>query len=120
MSLLKADSKHTENREELTTERTVIENQRIKTRAYQKEHRERTVEAYREEKSIVDNLNSNDLTNYIVNNVDSQHEVRTGLHAMKINSYEHAIIKNAIELSGSRGSRELYIRLCKQVISSYE
>ena len=117
MSLVTKNTKPTQDREELTTESAVIENQRIEARAYQKEHRARTLAAYNKEKAIIDNLSSDELTDYVTNNTDSSHDVRTGLHSMKVNSYEHAIIKKAIDVTGSKGSRDLYIKLCKQIIA---
>ena len=117
MSLITKNTKPTLDREELTTESALIENQRIETRAYQKAHRMRTLAAYNKEKIIIDNLSSDKLTDYVTSNTDSSHDVRTGLHSMKVNSYEHAVIKKAIEVTGSKGSRDLYINLCKQLIN---
>lgn len=107
----------TEVREGMTTKSAVIESQKVEQRAYQKEHRSRTLATYNKEKATIDNLSSDELTQYITDNADSSHNVRTGIHSMKMNSYEHAVIKKAIELTGSKSSRELYIRFCKQAIA---
>lgn len=120
MSLLTKNTKSTQERQELTTERAVVENQRIETRAYQKEHRERNLNIYNKEKAIIDTLSSDELTHYVADNADSSHDVRTGLHSMKVNSYEHALIRKAIDLTSSKGSRDLYIKLCKQIVTEHE
>ncbi|CAM3273133.1 hypothetical protein [Moritella viscosa] len=104
------------NREQLTTESAVIESQKIEKRAYQKEHRARTLAAYNEQAAIIKELKSDNLAAYVANHSDNSHDVRTGLHSMKVNAYELAVIKQAIELTGSKGSRDLYIKLCKQII----
>jgi len=108
-----------ENREELTTEQAVIEGQRVKLRAYQKEHRAKTIDVYKSEKHVIDDLSLSELKNYIIDNVGSQHDVRTGLHSIKVNSYEHAIIKLTIKLSKTKGSRNLYIALCNEIIANH-
>ena len=115
MSLLSKKAK-SEVREVLATEKDLLEKQREKTRSYQKEQRERHLESWKEEKSNIDALSGDLLQEYIDSNSDNAHDPRVGLHSMKINPYELAVIKRALELKGARSSRELFINYCKEVI----
>ena len=117
MSLLNKKKK-TEDRQELTTESTLIEKQREKTRTYQKEQRERHLENWKAEKGVIDSLSGDGLQNYINLSEEGAHDPRVGLHSMKINPHEHAVIKKALELSGARSSRELFVNYCKEVIKN--
>lgn len=124
MSLLKKKaaklgelSQPVEQRGELTTEAAVIEKQRVETRAYQKEHRKKNLDAYNDEKSKVDAMSPDELTEYLSDNEQAL-AVRVGIHTMKVNAYEQAIIKKALELTGAKSSREQYIKMCKGLIAS--
>lgn len=115
MSLLSKKTKP-EIREALSTEKDLLEKQREKTRSYQKEQRERHLENWKEEKNNIDSLSGELLQEYIDSNTDKAHEPRVGLHSMKINPHELAVIKRALELKGARSSRELFINYCKDLI----
>lgn len=117
MSLLKKSSK-SETREQLTTEADVLEKQREKTRAYQKEQRERHLSDWKREKKVIDSMSSDDLQSYVNSSLENGSDPRVGLHSMKINPHEAAVIKLAMELSGSRSSRELFVKYCKEVINN--
>ena len=106
-----------QDREQLTTESAVLESQKVEQRAYQKEHRARTLTVYNEQAVIIKGLKFDDLATYVASHTDNAHDVRTGLHSMKVNAYELAVIKQAIEVTGSKGSRDLYVKLCKKIIA---
>lgn len=117
MSLLSKKEKP-EVREVLSTEKDLLEKQREKTRTYQKEQRERHLESWKEEKAVIDGLTGEKLLEYIDVSLSKAHEPRVGLHSMKINPHELAIIKMALELNGARSSRELFINYCKDILKS--
>ena len=116
MSLLKKKSSLLEQREPLTTKSAVIEEQREQTREYQKQQRAKYADYWKAEKSVIDGIDGNELNDYIVEHVANMADNRCGIHSMKINPYELAIIKKAMEIEGSRSSRELFINYCKSIV----
>ncbi|MCD9493189.1 hypothetical protein GLP30_20655 [Photobacterium phosphoreum] len=116
MSLLKKKSSLLEEREPLTTKSAVIEEQREQTREYQKQQRAKYADYWKAEKSVIDGIGGNELNDYIVEHVANMADNRCGIHSMKINPYELAIIKKAMEIEGSRSSRELFINYCKSIV----
>ncbi|HFQ5362192.1 TPA: hypothetical protein ACGVAY_004619 [Vibrio vulnificus] len=119
-SLLSKKIDSTENREALSTEseirNKVGEENKQKTQAIQKKHRERYLADWKSEKKKIDGMRSYELASYIRESLDSAFDPRVGLHSMKINPHEHAIIKLALEKSGARSSRELFVKYCKEII----
>ena len=116
MSLLKKKSSLLEQREPLTTKSAVIEEQREQTREYQKQQRAKYADYWKAEKSVIDGIGGVELNDYIVEHVANMADNRCGIHSMKINPYELAIIKKAMEIEGSRSSRELFIYYCKSIV----
>ena len=117
MSLLKKKSSLSEQREPLTTKSAVIEEQREQTREYQKQQRAKYADHWKVEKSVIDDISRDELNDYIDEHVANMHDNRCGIHSMKINPYELAIIKKAMEIEGSRSSRELFINYCKKIVN---
>lgn len=120
MSLLKksANRKSSDSRDQLTTESDLLEKQRERTRAYQKEQRERHLSDWKSEKESIDSMSVAQLREYIDETTENSADPRVGLHSMKINPHELAIIKLAVNLSGARSSRELFVKHCKEVIKN--
>lgn len=116
MSLLKKKSPQPEQREPLTTKSAVIEEQREQTREYQKQQRAKYADHWKTEKSVIDAISGNELNDYIIEHADVAADNRCGIHSMKINPYELAVIKKAMEIEGSRSSRELFIDYCKSIV----
>lgn len=121
MSLLNKKKKP-EDRQELTTEAAVrgkVEaEQAEKRKAIQKKHRERYLADWKHEKSVIDGLFGDELNEYIDSREANAVDPRVGLHSMKINPYELAVIKQALEVTGARSSRELFVNHCKEVIKN--
>lgn len=121
MSLLNKKNKP-EIRQELTTEAAVRDKveaeQAEKRKVIQKKHRERYLADWKSEKGVIDKISGADLEAYIFSHLDNSADPRVGLHSMKINPYELAVIKQALEVSGSRSSRELFVNYCKEVIKN--
>ena len=116
MSLLKKKSSQPEQREPLTTKSAVIEEQREQTREYQKQQRAKYADYWKAEKSVIDGIGGDQLNDYIIEHADDVADNRCGIHSMKINPYELAVIKKAMEIEGSRSSRELFIDYCKSIV----
>lgn len=116
MSLLKKKSSLPEQREPLTTKSAVIEEQREQTREYQRQQRAKYADYWKAEKSVIDGIGGDELNDYIVEHADDVADNRCGIHSMKINPYELAVIKKAMEIEGSRSSRELFIDYCKSIV----
>lgn len=112
-SLIKRGGDNT-SREVLKSESEIMEDVRKKNREYQKEQRGKHLDNWKSEKAVVDSLRGDELLNYIENNDGSS--PRIGLHGMKINSQEHAIIKRAMEITNARSSREIFVNFCKEII----
>lgn len=121
MSLLNKKKK-TEDRQELTTEAAVRDKveaeQAEKRKAIQKRHRERYLADWKYEKAIIDGLFGSELNEYVSTHEVNAIDPRVGLHSMKINPYELAVIKQALEVTGARSSRELFVNYCKEVIKN--
>ena len=115
MSLIKKNANDNGERKQLVTEAEVLEGVRVKNRAYQKERRELHLDKWKDEKLIVDSISGTELYSYI--NKASDTDLRVGLHSMKVSAKESAIIKLAMEMTGARSSRELYINYCKEIIN---
>lgn len=116
MSLLKKKSSQPEKREPLTTKSAVIEEQREQTREYQRQQRAKYTDHWKAEKSVIDGIGGDQLNDYIVEHADDVADNRCGIHSMKVNPYELAVIKKAMEIEGSRSSRELFIDYCKSIV----
>ena len=118
MSLLtNKDIKESTEREELTTEGELLEKQRVATRAYQKERRDKHLSNWQDQKAFIDKLNNEELSEYLSNN-ENENEIRVGVHSIKVNPFEHALIKKVIDLKGFKSSRELYISICKSILEN--
>lgn len=89
-----------------------------KTQAIQKKHREKYLADWKTEKGRIDGMGFDDLAEYIALSSENAADPRVGLHSMKINPHEHAVIKLAMEITNARSSRELFVRYCKEVINS--
>ncbi|MGR6863183.1 hypothetical protein ACU5EH_24270 [Aliivibrio salmonicida] len=122
MSLLAKKTGNTTEREALSSPseiRAQLEAEaKQKTQAIQKKNREKYLADWKTEKANIDGMNSSELTDYINQTAEQAVEPRVGLHSMKINPYELAVIKIAMELSGARSSRELFVKHCKEIINS--
>ena len=96
----------------------LIEKQRLKNREYQKENRKLHLDHWTTEKEKIDSLSSEGVDHYLSQAIDEerQHKTRVGAHTMKINPYEYALIKKAMEWQGARSSREFYIGLCRDIL----
>lgn len=99
-------------------EDNLIEKQRLKNREYQKENRKQHLSHWITEKEKVDSLSSEGVDHYLSQAIgeERQHETRVGAHTMKINPYEYALIKKAMERQGAKSSREFYIGLCRDIL----
>lgn len=125
MSLLNKKNKP-EERQELTTEAEVRDKveaeveakQAEKRKAIQKKHRERYLADWKYEKSVIDDLSGRELSEYVNDHELNAIDPRVGLHSMKINPYELAVVKQAMEIVGARSSRELFVNHCKEVIKN--
>ncbi len=113
MSLVKKKSSEAP-REALKTESEILEQQKVQKRIYEKEQRKKHLDHWNEQKAIVDALSVDELLNYIESS--NANDARVGLHGMKINAQEHAIIKLALSICGARSTRDLFVNLCKDVI----
>ncbi|ODS09726.1 hypothetical protein [Vibrio scophthalmi] len=122
MSLLKKKTENTTEREALSSPseiRAQLEAEtKQKTQAIQKKHREKYLTDWKTEKTSIDDMNSSELTDYINQTAEQAADPRVGLHSMKINPHELAVIKLAMALSGARSSRELFVKHCKEVINN--
>lgn len=120
MSLLNKSARKDTNREVLAPESEVRakinEENRQRVMATQKKHRERYLEDWKQEKALIDDMDNEALRQYLSEQQERTIDPRVGLHSMKINPFEHALIKLAINVSGSRSSRELFVNYCKEVI----
>ncbi|ELJ8598088.1 hypothetical protein [Vibrio vulnificus] len=92
--------------------------QKKKTKEIQRKHREKYLDDWKSEKSNVDQMNTEQLSQYVLSTDDRASDPRVGLHSMKINAHEHAIIRLAMDITGARSSRELFVRHCKEVIKN--
>lgn len=97
------------DREPLTTKTEVINEQKAQKRQYQKANREKHKSAWQAEKLRIDNMTENELEDYL--QVVDKSDVRAGMHSFKVNGYELAMIRLAIEKNGCKGTRDLILRL---------
>ncbi|EIE1227828.1 hypothetical protein LCX39_004247 [Vibrio vulnificus] len=122
MSLIKKKTEKPTEREALSSPREIraqIEAEtKQKTQAIQKKHREKYLADWKTEKSKIDGMSPEELEAYIESSEGNAVDPRVGLHSMKINPHEHAVIKLAMELTGARSSRELFVKHCKEVINN--
>ncbi|ATF10199.1 MULTISPECIES: hypothetical protein [Enterovibrio] len=125
MSLLKTKDAKKNNssrdREQLVTlseaRAAFEEERRKKNNEYQRSHLEKHKEAWRKDKAEVDQFHDiGDFLAYVTRTFSDANNPRIGLHSMKINAHEHAIIQAALKLEGARSSRELFVKLCNEVI----
>lgn len=120
MSLIKKKTTKPLEREELSSASEIraqleIENKQ-KIQAIQKKHREKYLTDWKEEKVNIDEMTPKELAFYIESNKSRSFDPRVGLHSMKINPSELAVIKLAMEISGARSSRELFVKHCNDII----
>ncbi|WP_150142741.1 hypothetical protein [Candidatus Enterovibrio escicola] len=125
MSLLKTKdakkNKSSRDREQLVTlseaRAAFGEERRKKNNEYQRNNLKNYREAWQRDKAEVDELQEiEDILRYVTRTCNCANNQRSGLHAMKINAHEHAIIQAALKLEGARSSRELFVKLCNEVI----
>lgn len=120
MSLIKKKSEKPTEREALSSPheiRAQLEAEtKQKTQAIQKKHREKYLADWKAEKSKIDGMSSGELKAYLESSESNAFDPRVGLHSMKINPHEHAVIKLAMEITGARSSRELFVKHCRDVI----
>ena len=114
MSLIK--TKLSASREELTTETVVIERLRQTSRKYQKQHRAKNIDAFTTANALVDTFTPSQLSEYLKDNKDDLYNLRVGVHSMKVNSYERALIIKAVKINKARGARDLFIRHCLDIV----
>lgn len=92
--------------------------QRAASREYQKKHRAKTLVKYSNDKKLIDSFSDDELFQFVASaTADQAHDVRPGIHSMKVNSYEYALIKAAAKKRGCKSSRDLLISFCKEVLS---
>lgn len=122
MSLLKKKTEKTNEREALSSPREIRaqleEETKQKTQAIQKKHREKYLSDWKTEKAKIDGMTPEELALYIESSESHAFDPRVGLHSMKINPHEHAVIKLAMDVAGARSSRELFVNYCKEVINN--
>jgi hypothetical protein len=95
----------------------VAREQKEKTKQVQKLHRDRYMATWQQEKQVIDNLlGKAELRRYIKSTQDKASDPRVGLHSMKINPHELALIRLCLEITGAKSSRELFIKFCKQAV----
>jgi hypothetical protein len=87
-----------------------------KQKAIQKAHRDRYMANWQQEKAQIDNLGKAELKKYLKATQDKAADPRVGLHSMKINPHELALIRLCLEITGAKSSRELFIKFCKQAV----
>ncbi len=93
------------------------EERRKKNNEYQRNHLKKYREAWQRDKAEVDELQEiEDILRYVTRTCKGANNQRSGLHAMKINAHEHAIIQAALKLEEARSSRELFVKICNEVI----
>jgi hypothetical protein len=93
-----------------------------KQREYNKQQRQAHLAEFNADKAHIDTLDLDGIMAYIqecetgdrLTRGDSK--PRVGMHSMKVNGYELAIIKAAQKKVGTRSTRELFVYLCDQVI----
>lgn len=122
MSLIKKKAEKPTEREALSSPgeiRAQLEAEtKLKTQAIQKKHREKYLSDWKTEKHKIDGMNPSELGAYIESNESNAFDPRVGLHSMKINPHELAMIKLAMEITGARSSRDLFVKHCKEVIAN--
>ncbi|HDM8140682.1 TPA: hypothetical protein P0E12_004972 [Vibrio harveyi] len=122
MSLLTDKNDHQPtSREPLTTKSQVEAEQRAEKAQYQRENRQKHLGKWKQEKEYIDGTymdedGISDLWLYLKNNKEQAHDVRVGLHSMKVNPWEYALINLAMELTGSRSSREMLVNYAKEIV----
>lgn len=104
-------------RDALATRAEIEEELARERRAYQKEHRKRHLDQWNADKAELDGKNEEQLIEFMeqIKKERRDRETRVGLHSMKVNSYELAMIKLAMKKTGSRSSRELLVMICEQI-----
>lgn len=96
-------------REPLTTKTEVVDQQKAEKRQYQKQNRAKHKSAWQAEKQRIDDMTVSELKRYLKS--ADKAAIRAGMHSFKVNGYELALIRLAIEQSGYRGTRELILKL---------
>ncbi|MCV5990089.1 hypothetical protein OFO94_28950, partial [Escherichia coli] len=90
----------TNEREALSSPREIRaqleEETKQKTQAIQKKHREKYLSDWKTEKAKIDGMTPEELALYIESSESHASDPRVGLHSMKINPHEHAVIKLAM------------------------
>ncbi|HCH5895033.1 hypothetical protein CRN61_13395 [Vibrio vulnificus] len=118
MSLVNKKSGKSGEREAMSSPHEILDQIKQKTQATQKKHREKYLADWKAEKAKIDGMTPEELSAYIESTEGNAFEPRVGLHSMKINPHEHAVIKLAMEMTGARSSRELFVKHCKDVINN--
>lgn len=113
MSLLNKQAEKKTERDILTTENRALEKINTKRREQQNNLRKKHGEQWKKEKELIDNLNDEDLKKYIKK--AQKDSVRSGMYSIKLNPYEYAIIKQALNKSNCKSSRELIIKLINKI-----
>ncbi|ATF10208.1 hypothetical protein [Candidatus Enterovibrio altilux] len=125
MSLLKTKdakkNKSSRDREQLVTlseaRAAFGEERRKKNNEYKRNYLKKYREDWQKDKAEVDELQViEDVLRYVTRPLNGANNRRSGFYAMKINAHEHAIIQAALKLEGARSSRELFVKLCNEVI----
>jgi len=118
MSLLNKTTTDENERGSLITQEDADNKSAEERREYQKKHRARHLDNWKEQKAIIDGLSGDELDLYISEAKDNRtvSDQRVGQHVLKVNPYELAIIKRAMEIKGVRSSRELFINYCSDVV----
>lgn len=104
-------------REPLTTESAVRDKQRKEANAYQRENRKKHLAFWNEEKAAIENMSSTELELYLDCWTSRANDTRVGLHSMKLNPYEYALLQLALKKTGARSSKDLYFEYLKKVVN---
>lgn len=108
---------------ELQMSESEYESRRLKKlREYNKQQRQTHLAEFNNDKEHIDGLSLDELMAYILEcetgdrRTRGDNKPRVGMHSMKVNAHELAIIKAAQKKVGTRSTRELFVYLCEQVI----
>jgi len=111
MSLIKNKNPQEKKRETYSSESWIMEEQRLKINAYQRNSRKAQFKTWSNEKKIIDQLHGQDLLTYIDKKEDEKNVSRIGVSVMKLNPYEFALAKYAMEKMKAKSVRDLFFKL---------
>ncbi|QQX82691.1 hypothetical protein JK628_23200 (plasmid) [Shewanella sp. KX20019] len=100
----------------LVDESGVQERIKQESRDYQKQQRAKHLQYWNDEKAKIDGLTPEGLEQYLNDNKLNSDLARAGMHTIKINPYELALIKLAMSKKGARSSKALFVDFCKSIL----